>query len=512
MGGLLGCSLAAILLAGTGMGAHPVETTIQDDATLLHRSDGAVRRAAAQIQQLGADRVRITAGWSVLAPGAHSAKRPDFDATDTRSYPQEHFRALDRAVRAVTAEGLDVQLDLAFWAPRWAVRRGSPNRDRHRRAPDAKAFGEFAGAVARRYSGHFTDPAAGVVLKLPAVKLYTTWNEPNFPFFLQPQWRRTKHGFRAYSPHLYRPMHEQAYAQIKAADRANRVLIGGLAAAGSSHRGRGAVAPMEFLRTLACVNRRLAPLRVKECRGAGVLHADGFAMHPYSVGVAPGVGARDPDDIYLADLDRLELLLSQLYHQGRTDSEWPVYVTEYGYETRPPDPHARFTPEQQARYLSWATYLAHTQPSVRMFAQFLLRDIRFPRNRPGRDYQTGLFYANGEAKPAALSFKLPFFASAADAPDGSRGLVLFGGVRPGTGRRIVRIERRAPGAELWEPVPTIGDTCDEASGAFLTDGDGFFRRTAAWMGPGQYRLGWQHGSFVEYGPAVPVAEKSLIEG
>jgi hypothetical protein len=466
-----------------------------------------------QMHDLGADRVRITAGWSVLAPGPYQTEKPaDFDPKDTRTYPQEHLRALDRAVRIVASKGMDIQLDLAFWAPRWAVRRGSPNPDRHRRAPDPKEFGDFAGAIARRYSGSFTDPRNGVVLQLPAVRLYTTWNEPNYPFFLQPQWRRTKTGFRAYSPHLYRPMHEEAYAQIKAASPANRVLIGGLAASGSRKRGRGAVAPMEFLRTLACVDRKLAPLHVKECRKIGPLHADGFAMHPYSIGVAPGVGAKNPDDIYLADLDRLALLISQLYHQGRTDGDWPIYVTEYGYETRPPDPHALFTPADQARYLGWATYLARAQPQVRMFAQFLLRDIRFPRDEPGRDYQTGLLFADGSPKPGATAFKLPLFASAADAPDGTRGLVLFGGVRPGNGHQVVLIERRSPGTEDWLPVTTIGDTCDPSSGAFITDADGFFRRTAVWEGPGDYRLGWEHGPGVEWGPPIAVDGRVHVTG
>src|SRR3954451_20908667 len=72
VGGLLGCSLVALLLAGSGLGAHPVETTVQDDALLLHRSDAQVRQSLHQIAELGADYVRITAGWSTLAPQRRS--------------------------------------------------------------------------------------------------------------------------------------------------------------------------------------------------------------------------------------------------------------------------------------------------------------------------------------------------------------------------------------------------------------------------------------------------------
>src|SRR3954470_9554296 len=109
MGGLLGCSLVALLLAGSGLGPPGMETTIQDDATLLHRSDAEVRQAARQIAELGADRVRITAGWSVLAPSPRKRRRPGapFDPRDSRTYPEAGFEALDRAVRAVHSAGMD---------------------------------------------------------------------------------------------------------------------------------------------------------------------------------------------------------------------------------------------------------------------------------------------------------------------------------------------------------------------------------------------------------------------
>ena len=42
----------------------------------------------------------------------------------------------------------NVQIDLAFWAPRWAVKRASRNPARQRWWPDPAAFGAFA------YAGH----------------------------------------------------------------------------------------------------------------------------------------------------------------------------------------------------------------------------------------------------------------------------------------------------------------------------------------------------------------------
>jgi hypothetical protein len=504
MGSLLACSLVALLLTGSGLGSPGIETTIQDDATLLHRSDAEVRQATRQIAELGADRVRLTAGWSVLAPSPRARRQPGapFDPRDSKTYPEAGFEALDRAVRAVDAAGMKSQIDIAFWAPRWAVAKGSRNPTRDRYIPRAKAFADFAYAVAKRYSGTFPDPRRPG-RDLPAVRLYTTWNEPNHVNFLQPQWKRDAKapgGYRPFSPHVYRAMHEAAYDQIKSVSSKDMVLIGGLSSFGSTVPGRGAVPPLEFLRTMACVDRDMHPLDVPECRGVGVLRADGLALHPYSVGVAPGTPSPNPDDAYLADLGRVDALVSRLHADGRIDGDWPLYLTEYGYDT------ADFaqTPEMQATYQGWSTFLAQRDPNVRMFAQFLLRDIPDGRARPYT--RSGLLYADGRPKPAAQAFKIPLFGTYAIGPDGQPALVLYGGVRPGDGRKTVRVQRYDEASKRWLPVTTTGSTCDASDESFLTDGSGFFTRTAPWQGPGTYRLSWLHGGFWENGAGIEVAQ------
>src|SRR5947209_15878379 len=121
------CSIALLVASSLGgIGTpHPMEVTVQDDALFLHQSPVAVQRTAKRLAALGADRLRVTAGWSVLAPAAASRRRPaHFDATNSAQYQQPAFRALDTAVKAATAAGLKVEIDIAFWAPRWAVARG----------------------------------------------------------------------------------------------------------------------------------------------------------------------------------------------------------------------------------------------------------------------------------------------------------------------------------------------------------------------------------------------------
>ena len=210
--------------------------------------------------------------------------------------------------------------------------------------------------------------------------------------------------------------------------------------------------------------------------------------------------------------------MQQLHGAGRIDAEWPLYLTEYGYETRPPDPYAEHTPAQQARYLGWATFLAQRDPHTRMFAQFLLRDIDaaesgFPASsrRHWRDWQTGLLYHDGRPKPAAQAFKIPLHAQYAVGADGTAALLVFGGARPGDGTKVVRVERQDGTTGRWNPVRTTGASCDEQAGEFLTDGQGFFTRTAAWEGPGRYRLAWRHGGAYEYGAEIAVdADEPLV--
>src|SRR4051794_27324415 len=162
----------AAVAAGCGTERRPpqlppvvgIEDQVQDDAQLLYASPQGVHEVAVELRALGVDRVRLTAGWSVIAPDAKSTKRPDFDATDPGAYPTGAWTNLDRAVGEVLGQGMRPMIDVAFWAPRWAVQRNFGAPDHFRWKPDPVEFGEFAEAVAKRY---------------PQVHLWTTWNEPN---------------------------------------------------------------------------------------------------------------------------------------------------------------------------------------------------------------------------------------------------------------------------------------------------------------------------------------------
>ena len=504
--GLLACTLVSLLLAGSPLPPRTLQTTIQDDAVLLHGSDSSVKSAVAQIAHLGFSYVRLTASWSAIAPQSSSPDMPapPFDPTNPLTYPASGFQDLDRAVVDAHEAGLKVMIDIAFWAPRWAVPIGSPGGE-NRYEPNPTLFGDFAEAVASRYDGGYADPADPAI-HLPAVQLYTIWNEPNQSEFLEPQWQRTPTDWIAESPQIYRGMYDDAYAQIKHVAAADKVLVGATAANGSTTPGRGDVPPIEFVKGLACVGENLQPLSIPQCAGYQPLRADGYADHPYSLDTTPGASSPDLEDVPLANTSRLETLLNQLYLDGRITSDLPLYDTEYGYDTNPPDSGAPFTPAQQAQFVGWSTYLAWRDPDTVMFSQFLLRDPPPGASAPGTSpYDTGLYYSDGQPKPAAQAFRVTLWAQRALGP-GSPLVLLFGKVPAGTsGPQIVQVQSLSPSGTTWEPVQTLLPSC-ASQAEFLTNKAGYFLTTAPLLAAtATYRLGWRDPAGVwEYGVPIPV--------
>ena len=95
--------------------------------------------------------------------------------------------------------------------------------------------------------------------------------------------------------------------------------------------------------------------------------------------------------------------LTSLERFGRELDRWfgrervPLWITEYGHETRPAEPLA-VSESEQARYAQEAIWMAAGDPRVRMLVWFVLRDS------PGNPWQSGLLDAGGRVKPAWYRF------------------------------------------------------------------------------------------------------------
>ena len=79
------------------------------------------------------------------------------------------------------------------------------------------------------------------------------------------------------------------------------------------------MAPLTFLREMACVDERLrAAEAARVPRTSRPLPGDGWSHHPYSLDLAPWQPDPRPDNVRMADLDRLTSLLHRLHEAGRT--------------------------------------------------------------------------------------------------------------------------------------------------------------------------------------------------
>ena len=426
-----------------------VVTIVQDDAELLHRSEEEIGKTLDDIKSLGVDWVRVTVDWAAIA----SADAPPPNPADPASYPQERWAAVDRVVRMAKDRGLDYALDVGFWAPRWAVGRIQERSVRQRREPSPVAFGDFSEAVARRY-----DDAVA----------FTVWNEPNHNTWLLPQWKRRGGEWVAWAPHWYRSMVYASVPRLKRAAPDALVLIGATSSLGTGQgtAERDRTAPLTFLREMACVDERLQPLDRPECADYKPLPGDGWSHHPYGVDLTPAQHDDDPDTARIGDLPRLERLLEQLAARKRTERWLPIYVTEFGYQTNPPDPTQKWSPTEQARLLPEAERATRSLRSARAFAQFLVRDLP-PRPADSlrdrwRDFQTGIRYADGRPKPAHAGLALTLTADEI-ASDRVR---FWGVIRPGDGEREATIAAATPGSTRFERVATVRT---DADGVFTTD-------------------------------------------
>ncbi len=86
--------------------------------------------------------------------------------------------------------------------------------------------------------------------------------------------------------------------------------------------------------------------------------------------------------------------LTRLYGPKR------LWITEYGYQTNPPDKLFGVIWSKQAKYLTQAVAAARKNPRIDLFTWFLLRD-----DVPLGGWQSGLIAADGRKKAAFGAFE-----------------------------------------------------------------------------------------------------------
>ena len=459
----------ALLVAAPVFAAHDAELSMMDDQALLGASPAQIGRVLDRMQALGADRLRVSAFWADIAPSPHALARPrGFDARNAFD-PRYDWTALDRVVAAAATRRMKVLISISTPMPYWAG--AQPKRRNAVWEPKPPQFAAFAYAVASRYG--------------TTVDQFALLNEPNQGAWLQPQSIRGQ----PVSPHLYRALVQAAYPAAKAAAPRSTVLVGELASSGRDDPGvTRPIRPLKFLRVMGCRDAHFRRLRVPRCKHFRSVPADAIGHHPYAIFQSPFAHSLSRDDAAIGDWRQLESTLDRLVavhavkpSHGRRLS---IYYTEFGYQTDPPDPFAGIPLAKQDRWLQDAAYVAWATPRVRGLNQFELADGRIGGKGPlaFRQFQSGLWFANGKPKPAAKSFPDPIVV---------RGGVVWGQVRPGGAHRVT-VERRLRGARGFARVALVS-----------TDAHGYFDARMA-RRPGGYRFRWADSSGSGVSEAVTV--------
>ena len=283
-----------------------------------------------------------------------------------------------------------------YGAPRWANLGRAPNW-----APaSGSTFAAFASAAAKRY---------------PWVKSWLIWNEPNQRRWLRPTTPQT------YVTKLLNPAYVAIHRAIPGAK-----VGGGVTAPRAS---TGGVSPVAWIRGMGVAKARL----------------DAYSHNPYPLKPfeTPWTGGCDHcETITMATLERLQ---REVWHAFGSLTR--IWLSEYGYQTSPPDRSLGVSKTLQARYVSEAAYRAFAARNVDMLIQYLYQD----EPDIGR-WQSGYMTVGGSVKLSYRAAQLPL---AQVSRIGVR-TVLWGQVRSGKGSRQYVLQQFRDGG--WRSVGGVATT------------------------------------------------------
>ena len=322
--------------------------------------------------------VRLDMYWGGTKFGI--AKRRPAHPADPAD-PAYDWSLYDRAANYASQYG--VKLMFTIWGtPPWANGGRKPQY-----APTRmRDLQNFARAAAEHYSGA-TLAADGRTI--PAIRLWTAWNEPNQPFQLSPQYKNVRGKWVMQSAIDYAKMCTAVYAGVHSTLLAGEKVGCGLTAPlGNDNPGgkRPVPTPMSFM------------LAVKNA-GLKARNFDAWAHNPYASSPkdTPTTKPKSRGAVTLGNIDVLIAQMTKLWGRKR------LWLTEYGYQTKPPDKTFGVSWSKQALYLKQAFAIARKNPRVDVMLWFLLKDEPLLSG-----WQSGLMTTGGRQKPAFNTFmKLP---------------------------------------------------------------------------------------------------------
>jgi hypothetical protein len=366
---LVAMVVAAASVASTASASSRLIKGLFDEANTL---TGNPDRTFPILKQLRTKALRTNLYWG----GRYGvANTKPLNATDPDD-PAYRWALYDRTVNYAQQFGIKVVFSI-YGTPAWA----NGGRGRNAAPTSPLDLQRFARAAARRYSGRWlADDGRG----LPRVDFWLAWNEPNNPVFLRPQFKRVGGKQVRWAAREYARICNAVVGGIHGAGfRTQKVACGATAPGGNNAptSSRPSISPVAFLRSM---------------KAYGAKGFDAYAHHPYHANPSesPSTSPKGENTVTFGNIDLLIRELTRLYGAKR------VWITEYGYQTNPPDRVFGVSWAKQAAYLKQAYARARANPRIDMLLWFLLKD---DTARGG--WQSGLMTASGRHKAAFIQFQ-----------------------------------------------------------------------------------------------------------
>jgi hypothetical protein len=465
-------ALVAVLAAPTAANAGSGQLSLmQDDAEMFGERTGEDPAAAIkEMKDLGVDVLRTNVlFYRVYNDYTDRTKPAGFSASDPNS-PQYNWFYTDRIVSLAKASGIKLLFTVSGPGPHWASEQ--PSRCRGRKLcsyrPDPKVFGQFVEAVAKRYRGQ--------------VDWYSLYNEPNINTWVTPQFTRTSAGRVETAGVIYRKLWQAGYKAIAKQDpaRRGRVLFGEVAAISE---------PLPKLYAALCLDANGKPFKgrlkkLNDCGRVSKLNIGGWAIHPYNQGGFGPPNRKTTSKTALPQqyIPRLHRLMAKAAARGRVPGGKGIYVTEFGYQTNPPDRISTITPKRHAQYINETDRLFYGDSRIKTVGQYQLVDVN-----DVAQYNSGLRFAGGTKKKKASydAYRLPIVVT----KKSSSLVEVYGQVRPARQARLATVFS-APELQFAPPgggFATIKRPGLNSVGIFRTN----IRRGGA--AKGRWRIKWQNG-------------------
>jgi hypothetical protein len=384
-------SLALFAPNAASASSH-IQYGVQDDAWLLYGPEAPEKRIQT-LQRLGVDIVRMTLRWDTIAATKPTDPRDPADP----AYDWSLYDPIFERLRAA-----HIPMLVTLWGtPPWASETGKNNA-----LPSDDSLASFAYAASKKY---------------PWITRWTVWNEPNLRTFLVPN-----------SPILYvTRLLNPAYRALKSANPRN-LVAGGVSSPRKTPTG---VSPIAWIRGLHAAHALL----------------NAYAQNPYPVrgGETPtSGGCWSCTEVTMATLPKL---IAEVKRDFGTRTR--IWLTEYGYNSKPPSKWLGVSNALQAKYVGQAALRAFLAERVDILIHFLVRD-----EPNAQKWTSGFFTSRGKVKPSFAAFSLPL---AQVSRRGTR-TTLWGQVRPRAGVQLYRLQQFRGGRWQW-----VGATMRTTRGGYL---------------------------------------------